>query len=171
MASGLAFASKPVKPEDAAGWAHLGHSRYEHCEFKGAAGAFRRALEYQPKDADLHHWLGKSYAKMAELAGPIHASRDARKARASLEQAVELAPANHEYLRELFDFYLDSPEWMGGGIARAELLIERMEPGNPPGQAFLRALVEGSRQEHEGVYWRLRQATLIPSAQISRVIR
>ena len=170
ISCGIAVASEAVVAEDAAGWAAVGRTRYEHCEFKGAAHAFTHALEYQPGDAGLHQWLGRSYARMAEIAGPLHASRDAGKARASLERAVALEPSNREFARELFDFYLDSPEWFVGGLEKAALLIVRIEPGDPGGQAFLRARIEGARQEYRGVDWRMRQGLLVSSAVAGRIV-
>jgi tetratricopeptide (TPR) repeat protein len=156
--------------EDAPGWAGIGRARYEHCEFKGAARAFTHALEYQPGDPDLHRWLGRSYARMAETAGPLHASRDAGKARASLERAVELDPQNREYARELFEFYLDSPEWFFGGLAKAAQLVARIAPEDAGAQAFLRARIEGARQEYRGVDWRIRQGILVSSAGAGRIV-
>ena len=155
---------------DAAGWTAAGHRHFEHCDFSAAARAFTKALRVQPEVASLHHWLGKSYARMAEVASPLHASRDARRARVSLERAVELEPRNQEYLRELFDFYLDSPEWFSGGLERANLLVEKIEPDDSGAQAQLRDLLAGARDEYRGVTWRLRQSTLVPSAEIGRVI-
>jgi tetratricopeptide (TPR) repeat protein len=155
---------------DVEGLTQIGRARYEHCEFKAAARAFSRALEAQPDAPQLHHWLGKSYARMAEVSSPLHAARDADRARRSLERAVELDPRNHEYLRELFYFYLDSPEWFGGGLKKAEELVDRIDPEDPGGQVLLRTLVEGARQEYHGATWRIRQSILVPSAQVGRVI-
>ncbi len=155
---------------DAALWTRKGHDRFEICEFKGAAQAFSKALRSQPEDASLYYWLGKSYARMAEIAGPLHASRDARRARFSLERAVDLDPRNHEYLRELFDFYLDSPEWFSGGSGKAAVLVERIEPDDAAGQALLRELLAEARSEYRGPGWLMRQATLLPPAEIGRIV-
>src|SRR5947209_4636318 len=114
LSCGIAAGAEP-----GADWAHLGQTRYDRCEFKAAAQAFSRAAAIRPEDADLQHWLGKSYAKLAEIDGPLLASRHATMARLSLERSVALDPANRHYLRELFDFYLDSPEWFSGGLERA----------------------------------------------------
>ena len=107
---------------------------------------------------------------MAEIASPLHGSSNARKARVNLERAVQLEPRNQQYLRELFDFYLDSAEWFKGGLERASLLVEKIEPDDPSAQAFLRTLVAAASQEHSGIYGRLRQATLVLPGQIGRII-
>ncbi len=155
---------------DAAGWARKGRASFESCEFKAAAQNFGRALQYQPEDASLYYWLGKSYARMAEIASPLHAPNDARRARFSLERAVDLEPGNREYLRELFDFYLDSPESLTRGLSKAPDLVERIAPDNPAAQALLRGLIADARSEYRGPTWRMRQATLAPSAGIGRIV-
>jgi tetratricopeptide (TPR) repeat protein len=155
---------------DAAGWTRKGHERFESCEFKAAAQNFSKALQYQPEDANLYYWLGRSYERMAEVASALHAPRDARRARFSLERAVDLEPRNREYLRELFDFYLDSPEWFKGGLGNAGVLIQRIAPDDPAAQELLRELLAEAKDEYRGAAWRVRQATLVPSAGIGRVI-
>lgn len=171
MGASTGISAETIALGDAAGWSRSGQRHYEQCDFKGAARAFAKALQSLPKDAGLHHWLGKSYEKMAEVASLLHASRDARKARVQLEEAVELEPHNREYLRSLFDFYLDSPEWFGGGLDKAALLAERIEPDDPGAQAFLQKLVSRARAECRTADWRVRQATLLPSVPVSRVAR
>ncbi len=169
LASGLLLcavnlhaASKFAATERSVDWGVTGHARFEQCEFKEAARAFTKALQFRPDDAALHLWLGKSYAKMAEVASPLHAAGNARQARRSLERAIELEPRNQQYLREVFDFYLASPEWFRGGLSRAALLVERIAPHDPGEQAFLRVRLDNAGQEYRGADWRLRQVTLVP---------
>jgi Flp pilus assembly protein TadD len=151
-------------------WLRIGRNRFGHCDFKDAAHAFSKALQNRPQDAELYYWLGKSYARMAEVASPLHAARDARKARVSLERAVELEPRNREYLRELYDLCLNSPEYVSGGLSKAAALIERIEPDDPGAAVLLRELLAEVQQEYRGPAWRIRQATLLPSAGIGQVI-
>jgi len=162
--------SAAVTVDNKTDWAETGRARFADCEFKGAARAFTRALQLQPKDAGLHYWLGRSYARMAEVSSPFTAPGNARQARRNLEQAVGLEPGNHVYLRELFDFYLDSPQWFGGGLQQAASLVERIAPDDPGQQAFLRVLINGAQEEYHGPDWRLRQATLVPTGQLGRVL-
>lgn len=166
----LHAASKFAAVEGPVDWAQTGRSRFEQCEFRDAARAFTKALQFRPDDAGLHFWLGRSYARMAEVAGPFHAAGNARQAQRNLERAVALQPRDHMYLRELFDFYLDSPEWFTGGLDRAALLVVRIAPDDRGEQAFLRVLLDDARNEYRGSEWRLRQATLLPASQMGRVV-
>jgi hypothetical protein len=54
--------------------AHLerdGRSLFIACDFKRATRVFERALSAQPNNATLYYWLGKSYARQAEMLGPL----------------------------------------------------------------------------------------------------
>jgi len=170
LVSALSAVPATIATRDNADWVITGRAYYAKCEFKNAVRSFTKALHTRPEDAFAHHWLGKSYARMAEVASPLSASRDARKARVSLERAVELEPRNQEFLRELFGFYLDSPEWFSGGLDRAALLVNQIEPQDPGAQTLLRNLLADARQEYHGPTWRLRQATLLPTGQLGRIV-
>ena len=114
--------------------------------------AFEKALAGQPDSAVLHYWLGKSYARLAEISSPLSAPKNARKARRSLEQAVEIDPQNDEYLLELFDFYVDSPEWFSGGLEQAAALLERISSRASNAEQWSKQLAD-SRKEHSGAGW------------------
>src|SRR5260370_36188314 len=128
-ATGSAASGPPIA-EPAAQWEKDGRSLFLACEFKQASRAFENAMAGQPDRAGLHYWLGKSYARLAEVSSPLSAPKNARKARRSLERTVEIDPHNDEYLRELFDSYLNSPEWLSGKLERAAALLERISPRN-----------------------------------------
>jgi len=149
----------------AAQWAEDGRFHFLACEFKEAAHAFENSVAEQPEDAELRYWLGKTYARLAEISGPLSAKKNARKAQRNLEYAVKLDPQNDKYLLELFDFYVDSPEWFGGGLERAAALLERMGPEAYGAQERLEELA-ASRKEHSGVGWWMRLAVLRTSSTV-----
>jgi tetratricopeptide (TPR) repeat protein len=155
----LGAAAGSVYAEGAARLESDGRARFVDCEFKKAAHDFENAVAQQPGRAVLYYWLGKSYARLAEISGPLCAPKSARKARRNLERAVELDPHNESYLRELFDFYVDSPEWFGGGLERARALLERIGPGEDGAESLVGELAD-SRKEHSGAGWWMRRAVL-----------
>jgi tetratricopeptide (TPR) repeat protein len=170
MGAALAGAAPGARSAElSAQWAEDGRFHFFACEFKQAARAFENAAAVQPEDAGLHYWLGKSYARLAEVSGPLSASKNARKARRNLEQAVQLDPRNQQYLAELFDFYVDSPEWLGGGLERAAALLERMGPDTFGAQERMAQLAE-SRKEHRGAGWLVRLAVLRTSSVVGYLV-
>jgi tetratricopeptide (TPR) repeat protein len=136
----------PVRPQAD------GESLFYACEFKAAARAFERDLVREPGSARLHFWLGKSYERLADVSSPLSARKNARKAQAHLEAAVKLDPGDRELLMELFDFYVDSPEWFGGGLDRAAYLLERIGPDDGGPGSPSRRLAD-SRNEFKGPAW------------------
>ena len=146
-----------------------GRSLFLACEFKRAARAFERALSAQPDSAALYYWLGKSYARLADVSSPLSAPKNARRARHNLEEAVKRDPQNHEYLVELFDFYLDSPEWFHGGLQQAETLLELTRSAESDPELWLKEIAD-SRGEHSGPGWCMRRAVLWTSGAIGRII-
>jgi tetratricopeptide (TPR) repeat protein len=134
-----------------------GQELFYQADFKAAAHAFEQELTNEPASARLHFWAGKSYARLADVSSLLFARRNARKAQAHLETAVRLAPGNRDYLIELFEFYVDSPEWFGGGLDRAAALAERLGPdeGGAPSR-----IVAQSRREYSGLGWAMRKRIL-----------
>ena len=68
-------ASGPPIAEASAQWEKDGRSLFFACEFKRPAHAFEKAVVDQPERAVLHFWLGKSYARLAEVSSPLTARK------------------------------------------------------------------------------------------------
>ena len=136
-----------------------GEALFRECEFKAATRAFEQALATEPGRASLHFWLGKSYARLAEVSSPLSTRRNARRAQAHLEAPVRLDPRNREFLMELFAFYVDSPEWFDGGLRRAAAILERLGPDDRGPGTPSRNLSE-SRQQYGGPEWMVRKRIL-----------
>jgi len=134
-----------------------GEALFWECEFKAAAHSLEHALTKEPGNAWLHFWLGKSYARMAEVSAPFSARRNARKAQAHLETPARLDPGKGAFLMDLFEFYMDSPEDFEGGLSRATAMLERLGPDNA-GTRTQRRIVADARKQYSGPGWALRKA-------------
>ena len=148
-----------------------GEALFQECEFKAAARWFERALGNDPANARLHFWAGKSYSRLAEISSPWTARRNARKAQAHLETAVRLAPNNRKFLMELFEFYVNSPEWFDGGMDRAAALVERLGPDDG-GLGSPSTILAESRREYGGGWgwgWAVRKGILRFSSAVGRL--
>jgi Flp pilus assembly protein TadD len=84
-----------------------GRSYFYDGQFRKAAAQFEFALRDNPDDPAVHYWTGRAYEVLADIAAPLDHKYKA-KARRHLTRAVELAPADPEYRRELFYFLVDS---------------------------------------------------------------
>ena len=146
-----------------------GEALFRECEFKAAANSFEHALTKEPGNARLHFWLGKSYARMAELSGPLSARRNARKAQAHLETAARLDPGNREFLMELFELYADSPEYFDGGLSRATAMLERLGPDDG-GPGTPSRIVADARKQYSGPIWTLEKGVLRASGAVGYLI-
>jgi Flp pilus assembly protein TadD len=83
-----------------------GRSSFQAGEFKAAIAHFQRVLQDNPNDGASAYWIGRSYETLADIStfGRGHRA----KARVYLTKAVELAPKQPEYRRELFHFLVDN---------------------------------------------------------------
>lgn len=160
-------ASAPPSTEVVAQLERDGRSLFVACDFKRATRVFERTLSAQPNNAALYYWLGKSYARLAEVSGPLFASKNARRARRNLEEAVKRDPQNQEYLDELFDFYVDSPEWFRGGLQRAAALLEQIRPEESDPKF---SEIADARKEHSGSGWWMRRWVLWTSGAIGHIV-
>ena len=134
-----------------------GYALFMRCEFKKAARAFQKGVSESPDSAALHYWLGKSYARQVELS-VFSAARNARKARLSLEQAVRLDPYNEDYLRELFDLYVEFPEFFDQGLDHAADLMR--SAGSEESREEMSMRLQLSRYNHSGLEGPVRSMTL-----------
>ena len=147
-----------------------GESLFRACQFKAAARKFEEALLASQNSARLHFWAGRSYVRLAEVASPLSTRRNARKAQIHLEAAVKLEPANRQYLAELFEFYLGSPEWFDGGLDRAAILLERIGPDDGGPATPGKRLTDAPRNEFRGAGWGIQKGVLRLGAVIGRPV-
>jgi hypothetical protein len=138
-------ASGPPNAEAVAQLERDGRSLVVACEFKRAARVFETELS----------------------ALPLSAPKNASRARRNLEEAFKRDPQNHEYLLELFDLYVDSPEWFHGGLPRAAALLERPAESDP--EPWHTGIAD-SWKEHNGPGWWTRRAVLWTSGAVRHTV-
>jgi tetratricopeptide (TPR) repeat protein len=97
----------------------LGEAYYETKDYKKAVDVLERATELNPKSSNGQLWLGRAWGRRAE-SNKLMGLSWARKAKDGFEKAVSLDPFNSEALDDLFEFYLEAPGIVGGGLEKAE---------------------------------------------------
>jgi Flp pilus assembly protein TadD len=108
---------------DAKSLALLGQAYLMSDEFHRASETLERAVALDPGNSTIQDWLGRAYGRRAEVAFPVSAISLATKARDAFEKAVRLNPANTDAVNDLFEFYLQAPAMLGGGMDKARSLL------------------------------------------------
>ncbi len=104
----------PVK--DAAVSAWIGRNLYMQTDYKKASEFLERAFAQDPSSSEIALWAGRAFGRRAETSSMFTAPGFASKARSLFEKSVELNPHNLEALADLFEYYLEAPGFLGGGV-------------------------------------------------------
>ncbi len=92
---------------------------YEAEKFQQAREVFEYLVKEDAENSIYYHWLGKSYGRIAENAAWLTAMSMAKKTRKAFEKAVELDETNLDALKDLKQYYLDAPGFLGGSKRKA----------------------------------------------------
>jgi tetratricopeptide (TPR) repeat protein len=139
-------------------------------ELKKASEFLERAAAAAPANSEYQDWLGRAYGKRAETSNFLSAAGWASKARDAFKRAVELDPKNPDALDDLFDYYLDAPGFMGGGIEKAEQVADRITAIDPAQGLYDKAKLDQKAKEYSKAEAHLRQAVAIAPQGIGHMI-
>jgi len=160
-----------VLPEkDAAVFDLIGKNQFMLGEFKKASESFEKAVSADPAGSEYEHWLGKAYGKRAETASPFTAPGLASKTRQHFEKAVALNPKNLEAVNDLFEYYLEAPGFLGGGLDKATQIAERIAQLDPVEGLWAQARIAERRKDFRTAEDRLRRAMEAAPTQVGRVV-
>jgi tetratricopeptide (TPR) repeat protein len=139
-------------------------------EYKKAMESFERAVDADPTNSTYEDLLGKAYGKRAETASPFTAAGLASKARQHFEKAVALDPRNKEAASDLFEYYLQAPGFLGGGLDKATKLADHLATLDPGEGLWAQARIAERRKEFGKAEEHLRRAIQAAPAQVGRVL-
>jgi tetratricopeptide (TPR) repeat protein len=135
------------KELDAPAYALAGKSAFMQGDLGKGAEYLQKAVTLSPGNSEYVLWLGRVWGRKAETANPFTAPSAASHAREYFEKAVMLDPHNGDALGDLFDFYLDAPGFMGGGLDKAEAIAHRVEAFDPAEGQFNLARIATKRKQ------------------------
>jgi len=159
-----------IPSKDAAVYALLGRNYYMEGEFKKASDALEKSFELEPSNAEYALWLGRAFGRRAETASPFTAPGYASKTRQYLEKAVSLNPANPEAQSDLFEYYLEAPGFLGGGMEKAEATAKQVGRISPPEGLAMEAKLAERRKEYSSAEEQLRRALDVAPHQVGRFL-
>ena len=156
--------------QTAPGYILMGKCHYMKGDFKKATLALERAVELAPDSSEAYLWLGRAYGRRAETATFLTAPSLATKARASFEKAFALAPGNVEAASDLFEYYLEAPGLLGGGMDKARALAERTKDADPAEYHYRLAQIAEKRREYNDAEEQLRRSVELAPRQVNRFV-
>ncbi|MBI4876038.1 MAG: tetratricopeptide repeat protein [Acidobacteria bacterium] len=160
----------PLASMDGARWELIGKNYFMKGDFKPASEAFEKAVAADPNRSDCHLWLGRAYGRRAETSSFVTAPGLASKARRSFEKAVEIDPHNREAMSDLFEYYVQAPGFLGGGMDKAGALARKMRQLDPAEYHSLEASLAEKRKEWGTAEQQLRRAVDLAPQQAGRIV-
>ena len=148
----------------------LGKCFFMQGDFKRASDAFEKASVLDPSSSMIFTWLGRSFGRRAETAFPVQAFVLAQKTREAFEKAVQLDSKNGEALGDLFEFYLQAPSMVGGGLDKARNLLPLVAKVSPVELHFARARMAEEKKQFDEAESEYRAAFEMSAHQIARTL-
>jgi tetratricopeptide (TPR) repeat protein len=148
----------------------LGQCYFLEGDYQKATQALETAAAAEPNNSMVQTWLGRTYGRRAETGFALAAPALAARARDAFERAVKLDPTNSEGINDLFEYYLDAPALLGGGIEKARGLIAQISKNDPAEGQFAAARIDEQLKNFVSAEEHLRQAISAAPQQPGRVI-
>jgi tetratricopeptide (TPR) repeat protein len=159
-----------IQPKDGPVYELMGRNYYMEADYKRAADAFEKAFAVEPGNSDFALWLGRAWGRRAETSMPFTAPLQASKARQYFEKAVQLNPTNLDAESDLFEYYLDAPGFLGGGLDRAQATATRIGQISPADGQWAEAKLAEKRKESRSAEAHLRRAVELAPQQVGKII-
>ncbi len=148
----------------------LGRNYFMMGEFKKASDRLEKASAADAKNSEYVDWLGRAYGKRAEMGNPLSAPAWASKARQAFEKSVALDPKNRDALDDLFDYYLEAPGFLGGGLEKAALVADKLSAIDPGEAYYDRFKLDQKRKEFGSAEKHLREAVAAAPHSVGHLI-
>jgi len=159
-----------VRDPDAPALLLIGQNYFMMGDANRAAEFFQQAVTADPNNSINYHWLGRAYAHQAEAASMFNAFGLATKSRQNLEKAIELDRKNIDAANDLFEFYLEAPGFMGGGMEKAAHLAAQIAELDAAEGQYSQARIDEKRKDFAQAEIHLRRAMELAPRQVGRVI-
>ncbi|MCC6858726.1 MAG: tetratricopeptide repeat protein [Bryobacterales bacterium] len=148
----------------------IGRNYYMLGNYKKATDHLVKATAAEPGSSEFWMWLGRAWGRRAETSSVFTAPGFAGKSREAFETAVRLDPGNAEAMNDLFEYYLQAPGFLGGGLDKASSLAARIARRDKVEGYWAQARLAEKRKEYGQAEQQLRSAAELAPQQIGRVI-
>ena len=155
-----------IPAKDAEVYAWMGRDYFMEGDYKRSTDILEKAVSLDPKNAEYALWLGRAYGRRAETSSPFTAPGHASHARQYFEKAAQLNPAFLEAQSDLFEYYLEAPGFLGGGLDGPRRRPSRSAELNPAEGQWAEAKLSEKRKEIPAAEEHLRRAIALAPQQV-----
>ena len=155
---------------DASDYLLSGKNYFMLGDYKKAIELFEKALRSAPNRSEYELWLGRAWGRRAETGGWLLAGVHASRARQCFETAVALDPHNREARNDLFDFYLNAPGFLGGGLEKASASAQTIARERPAEYEFEEAQLADRAKDYAAAEAHLRRAMELAPSEAGRIV-
>jgi tetratricopeptide (TPR) repeat protein len=148
----------------------MGRNYFMQSDYKRASEVLEKAFSLEPTNAEYALWLGRASGRRAETSGPFTAPGYASKARQYFEKSVQLNPMNLDAQSDLFEYYLEAPGFLGGGLEKAQGTAARMTEISQADGQWAEAKLAEKRKESRSAEAHLRRAVELAPQQVGKLI-
>jgi tetratricopeptide (TPR) repeat protein len=148
----------------------IGRNYYMLAEYKRATEVLEKALALEPGNAEYALWLGRAWGRRAETSSPFTAPAHASKARQCFERSVQLNPMDLEAQSDLFEYYMEAPGFLGGGLDKAAAIATQIGRISPSDGQWAEAKLAEKRKESGSAEAHLRRAIELAPQQVGKLI-
>jgi Tfp pilus assembly protein PilF len=146
-----------------------GKNYYMMADYKKATEFFEKCVARMPGSSEAHLWLGRAWGRRAEHSS-LMAVVYARRTHDAFEKAVALDPHNNDAKDDLFDYYLNAPGFLGGGIEKAQALSRSIAAARPVQHEFEEAQIAEKRNDLTAAEAHYRRAMELAPSDAGRIV-
>lgn len=114
---------------------------YSEGRLDDAVRECQTAVNQSPNSSEYHLWLARALGDKADHASIFSAYGMAKQVRNHFELAAKLDPGNVDALTDLGEFYVEAPGIVGGGVDKAQQLVNQLESKNASRAHWLKARI------------------------------
>ncbi len=155
---------------DATNYLLAGKDYFMLGDYKKATDSFEKTLNISPHSSEAELWLGRTWGRRAETSNSPMAIAYASRTRQCFERAIAFDPHNREAKNDLFDFYLNAPGILGGGLDKAEAAANSIATERPPEYEFEEAQIAEKRNDYAAAESHLRRAMELAPTEAGRAV-
>jgi len=159
-----------IPSKDGAVYELMGRDYYMQADYKRATEVLEKAVAMEPANAEYALWLGRAWGRRAETSMPFTAPSHASKARQYFERSVQLNPINLEAQSDLFEYYLEAPGFLGGGLDKAQATAAQIGRISASEGQWAEAKLAEKRKESGNAEAHLRRAIELAPQQVGKLI-